>query len=141
MKDIEEFVEKLVEIRYLEDHNTYGHYPFQLWVETNAGKFEMNALLLGGDVQSVYRRVGQYVSEKAKTIFLSCDFPETLDSGHDFVMIYSVINREINLFAIPYNPVTGQTFDKIHKGEFIDLIEKQFKIATGLLIKVMTEQN
>ena len=67
-----EFIEKLVKIDQIEDSedsSNYGHYPFQLLVETEDDKIEMNALALGGDVVSCYRRAGKYVKENAKKVF------------------------------------------------------------------------
>lgn len=61
MKTAAEFVERLVTIDFIEDNNAFGHYPFQLLVETAEGNFELNALALGGDVVAVYKRVRWYI--------------------------------------------------------------------------------
>lgn len=35
MENVKEFVDKLVKIDHLDDYNCFGHFPFQLFVETS----------------------------------------------------------------------------------------------------------
>jgi len=132
MKNIQEFVEKLVEIDFIEQSNCYGHFPFQLFVEKENHEFVMCALALGGDVESCYKTVKQYKSEKANRIYLSLDFPAILDMENDFVMIFYLENEKIEAFAIPYNVQTGEKLDIVKEGEFINNILSDFKRVVGL---------
>jgi len=127
MKNVKEFVEQLVKIELIESEDCYGHYPFQLFVETNDGKFEMNSLALGGDVESCYKMAKQYLDDGAKKIFMSLDFPASLDIENDFVCIYSIVDEVFDVYAIPYNTETGHIYDEIHSGEMIDKILEDFK--------------
>lgn len=127
MKNVEDFVNQLVKIDFVEQSNSYGFYPFQMIVETKDGKLEMNALALGGDVLSCYRRVKTYVNAEAPIIFMALDFPQGGDIPHDFVAVYSIINGEASIFAIPYNPVDGETYERIVESTQLDAILEQFK--------------
>jgi len=132
MKNVTEFVDKLVDITLLEEFDCYGHYPFQLFVETSDGKLEMNALALGGDVAACYNRAAKYIHKNAKKIFLSLDFPKVLDSKNDFVAVFSVENGNINMFAIPYNPETGEKYEIIKEGKFINVCIADFENVVEL---------
>jgi len=127
MKNVKEFVDCLVKIDYVEDSNCFGHYPFQLFVETNDGKFEINALALGGDVLSCYRRVKKYFKENSKKIFMSLDFPSGGDIENDFVCIFSIVNNSFDIYAIPYNTETGEKYDEIHNSDLLSKLLTQFK--------------
>lgn len=127
METVKEFVESVVKIDLLEDYNCYGHYPFQLVVETKDGHLEMNALALGGDVASCYRRVSKYLKEGATKVFMSLDFPANDDIEKDFVCIFSVVNGNFDIYAIPYSVETGEKYEEIHKSTLLDKILVDFK--------------
>jgi len=127
METVKEFVDNLVKIEYIEDSECFGHYPFQLFVETNDGKFEINALALGGDVLSCYNRVSKYLKEKSNKIFMSLDFPAGGDIEHDFVCIFSIVDDKFDIFAVPYNPENGEIYDEIHESTLLNTILDQFK--------------
>lgn len=111
----------------MEDDNCFGHYPFQLYVESKNGGIELNALALSGDVFSCYKRVQHYIRKDAKLLFLSVDFPASGDIEHDFVCVISVINGEVSAFALPYDSHTGKRFDVIHKSDHLSGILSQFR--------------
>ncbi len=126
MKTLDEFVKTMVRIEFLEDENCYGHYPFQLFVETKDETFEMCALALGGDVLSCYRKFGEYKNDDAKRIYLSLDFPSGGDIENDFVAIFSMENDKIDLFAIPYSTKDGAKLELINKSSHLDLLKSEF---------------
>lgn len=127
MKTVEEFVELMVKIDFIEDSKCYGHYPFQLFVETKDGKFEINALALGGDVASCYRRFAEYKKNDAKRIYLSLDFPKCGDINEDYVVIFSFENGVIDLFAIPYKVEDGEVLDYIKDSTQLYNIKSDFE--------------
>ncbi len=127
MKTVEDFVEQLVKVEYVEQSECYGLYPFQLFCETKEGKLEMNSLALGGDVISCYKRVKKYLDLESPKIFLALDFPKGGDLIHDFVGVYSVMNGEPSLFAIPYNHITGETYERVYESNQLTIIFEQFK--------------
>ncbi|MDQ6481612.1 hypothetical protein [Dyadobacter sp. LHD-138] len=123
----EEFVKRLVAIDPIEDTGSYGHYPFQLYAEGADGSIELNALALGGDVLSCYRRMRKYVKDNAKEIFMSVDFPTGGDIHHDFVCVFSIVHGEASVLAIPYDSVTGERFPEIKESIQLSAILAQFK--------------
>lgn len=125
MKNLEEFIESLVKIEYIENSNCFGHYPFQMFVETNDGNFELNSLALGGDVEACYNRFAHYIINKAKRVYLSLDFPQGGDITNDFVAIFSFENGEINIIAIPYQESDGKSFEIIKESKHLDVIKSQ----------------
>jgi len=127
MKTIEEFVELMVKIDFIEDSECYGHYPFQLFVETKDNKFEISALALGGDVASCYRRFAEYKNNDAKRIYLSLDFPKDGDIDEDYVAIFSFEDGVVNLFAIPYKAEDGEVLDYITESAQLDELKSQFE--------------
>lgn len=127
MKDREEFIKTLVDIDYVESSGGYGHYPFQLFVETANGNIEMNALALGGDVLACYGRVRKYVQANAKKIFLSLDFPAGGDILNDFVAVFTIIDGQVESLAIPYNPTDGKKYAHITTSAFLTTVQKQFE--------------
>jgi len=131
MENVKEFVDQLVKIDILEDYDCYGHYPFQLFVETSDGKFEMNALALGGDVESCYKRCGEYLKNGAKKIFMSLDFPANLDIKEDFLCIFSIVDGKFEVYAIPYSTETGEKYEEIHTSELLNKILEDFKFIVN----------
>ena len=124
----EEFVRTMVKIEFLESSNCFGHYPFQLLCENKDGGMELNALALGGDVDSCYRRFVQYKKQEAKRIYLSLGFPSGGDIEHDFVAIFVFENNEINLFAIPYEIEEGKMFNRIAESSHLDRIKAELQM-------------
>jgi len=127
MNTVKEFVENFVKIEYIENSGCFGHYPFQLFVETSDEKIEINALALGGDVLSCYKRVSKYLKEKANKVFMSIDFPTGGDIKNDFVCIFSIVDNKFDIFAIPYNSENGEIYDEIHESNLLIEILNQFK--------------
>lgn len=127
MKNVKEFVDKLVKIDYIDDYNCFGHFPFQLFVETSDGKFEINALALGGNVLSCYKRFKKYLKENSKKIFMSLDFPSGGDIKNDFICIFSAVDGILDIYALPYNTENGETYEEIHTSELLSKILEQFK--------------
>jgi hypothetical protein len=130
MKTTAEFIEGFVKVEYMEDDKAFGHYPFQLYVENRDGTFDLNALLLGGDVEAVYRRVRHYIKARAKLIFLSVDFPAGGDIPHDFVCVFSLMEGAGSIIALLYDPKTGERFPEIHESSLLQDILTQFRLVT-----------
>ena len=131
MKNVDEFVKQCVKIDHLEQANCYGHYPFQLFVEIKDGSFVMNALALGGDVASCYRKVYEYKRDKAKKIFLSLDFPKGGDIQNDFIAVFSVDDKGTSVFAIPYDTESGDRMGIIKESQHLSGILKDFNISVN----------
>jgi hypothetical protein len=127
MENVKEFVDKLVKIDYLDNYNCFGHFPFQLFVVTSDGSFEINALALGGDVLSCYKRFRKYLKEDSKKIFMSLDFPSGGDIKNDFICIFSAVDGALDIYAIPYNTENGEKYEEIHTSELLSKILDQFK--------------
>jgi len=127
MKTVEEFVETLVKIEFIEDMNCFGHYPFQLFCENESGDFELGALALGGDVTSCYKVFAKHIKGDAKRIYLSLDFPKGGDIENDYVAIFTFDYGVINVFAIPYDTEDGKTFDTIKNSSQLDLMKEQLE--------------
>ena len=122
MKNLKEFVEKLVKIEFLDHCNAFGFYPFQMFVEHQDGKFTMCSLDLGGDVRAVYKAFADFYNEPAKRIYLALDFPASGDITNDFVCVIGYEKEEMTLYAIPYNVETGETFSEDRHAEILNLI-------------------
>lgn len=126
MKSVEEFVSSMVKVEFIEDSHCFGHYPFQLFAETKDGKYEINALALGGNVASCYKRFAHYKNNNANRIYLSLDFPKGGDIQNDFVAIFSFENNEIKLQAIPYQLSDGEILQGIKESQHLKSIMSQF---------------
>lgn len=124
MKNLKEFVNTTVRIEFIKDSDCFGHYPFQLFSEKEDGGYELNALALGGDVASCYRRFAHYKNENAKRIYLSIDFPATGDIKNDFVAIISFEDGVLNIHAIPYDE-NGQRLPSITDSRILDIIKEE----------------
>jgi hypothetical protein len=127
MKSVKEFVKLMVKVEFIEDSNCFGHYPFQLFAEMDDGKNEINALALGGDVKSCYKRFSHYKKNNAKRIYLSLDFPKGGDMENDFVAILSFENNETKLHAIPYQVSDGKILKAVEESEHLDNIKSQLQ--------------
>ncbi len=126
MENIKDFVKQLVKIDYAEQWGGFGHYPFQLYAETEGGQAEMNALALGGNVNACYLRFRKYLKEGAKRIYMSLDFPKGGDIENDFVCVFSYENAEHQIFAIPYETEGGKTFPQIKESSLLSKILGDF---------------
>lgn len=125
---VESFIETMVTIDFREDDGCFGHYPFQMIVETNNGEFAMCALALKG-VEEYYSVVKEYMKDNPRTLFMSMDFPRGGDIDKDFVAIFSFEDNQFKIYAIPYNIETGDR-SPIVDGEdskHLKLILTQFK--------------
>ncbi len=127
MKTVEEFVKTMVKVDFIEDSECYGHYPFQLFAETKDSKFEINALALGGDVASYYRRFAEYKNNGAKRIYLSLDFPKGGDITEDYVAVFSFENDKIELFAILYKVEDGKILETIKNSTHLDKVKSDME--------------
>ena len=127
MKNVNEFIENMVNIEFVDQSNCFGHYPFQMWTKTKDGKNEMAALAIGGDVAACYRAAAGHIKNDAKCVYLSLDFPATGDIKNDFVAVYSYEDKELKCIAIPYDPKTGNLLDRINSSETLSGLMKQFK--------------
>lgn len=127
MENINEFIEKLVKIDYMEEHGCYGHYPFQCFSKNKDGKVTMMALALGGDVEACYRKVRELVKAGAEKLFLSLDFPASGDIDEDFVCVFAVEDNKVSAKAITYNVETGEKIKTIDSSESLDNIVSQFE--------------
>jgi len=105
--DFEKFKQNFTSIEYIEGSNAFGHHPFQLVVINNNGETEINALV-GLRMEQVIRRVKEYLSAKAKDIFLTLDLPKGGDIENDFVLILHLHEGKlISTSTIEYNPNDG----------------------------------
>jgi hypothetical protein len=128
MKDLKEFVEKLVKIEFLDHCNSFGFYPFQMWIEHKDEKSTFASLDLGGEIRAVYKAFADYYKEDSKRIYLAVDFPANMDITNDFVCIIGYESQEFTLYAIPYNPETGQTFSDIRDADILDKIHSDLML-------------
>lgn len=127
MKDINEFVEKLVSIEYHDEIESYGHYPFQLFTESQNDKQEFVSMIGDGSVVNRYAIFKEKLSDNPKKVYMSLDFPAKNDIPHDHVIIFSYENGEFNRFAIPYNAENGERLPTITESEQLDAVFNQFK--------------
>jgi len=123
--DLNTFKEKLVAIDLQED-GKYGHYPFQLQAESPEGKLELCALMLGGDVESCYRKFIEYHRKGFDNIFMSIDFPAGGDIPTDFVVVLAKEDNKPSICAIPYDSATGEIFPEIGKSAQLAMIFGHF---------------
>jgi len=127
MKNVDEFIENMVHIDFLEDEECYGHYPFQMFVEKEDGTHDINALALGGDVESCYKRATEYKQNNAKKIYLSLDFGCGGDIIHDFIAIFSFENGVVSIVAISYDIKNGKKFETITNSTHLNKIKGDFE--------------
>lgn len=128
MKDLKEFVEKLVKIEFLDHCNSFGFYPFQMWIEHKDEKSTFASLDLGGDIRAVYKAFADYYKEDSKRIYLAVDFPAGGDINNDFVCVIGYEKQEITLYAIPYNTETGITYSENRHAAILNKIHDDLNL-------------
>lgn len=133
MKNLKEFEEKLVKIGFLEHCNTYGFYPFQMYVEHQNEKATVCALDLGEDVRAVYKAFADFYKEPAKRIYLAVDFPAAMDLKNDFVCIIGYENNDFTIYAIPYNVENGEQYAVIKHAEILTKILDDLGLFVGFV--------
>jgi hypothetical protein len=133
MKDVKEFIEKIVEIEWIEQSRCFGHYPFQVFAEKQDGRIDLSVLDFGGSVGRCYEIAKQYVNIRAKRMFMSLDFPQGGDIVSDFVAVFSVIDGKSSILAIPYDR-NGERSDIITESDYLDKILIEFN--NSVFIKV-----
>ena len=124
MKDLKEFVKTLVKIEFLDHCNSFGFYPFQMFVEDKEGKSTFCSLDLGGDIASVYKAFNDYFKHSPKRIYLAVDFPAADDIENDFVCIFIFQKGNIMIYAKPYNSQTGESLPDILQSNLLNNIER-----------------
>lgn len=129
--ELEEFVTNLVTVDYKEDAKAFGHFPFQMISEDSEEGLIIGALLLQ-DVREVYAAIKtQLIKKNTTKVFFSVDFPAMLDIKNDFIVVFSIENKEVKLFAIPYNTETGELYDRVYQSRVLDHILDNFNDAMG----------
>lgn len=126
MNNVNEFIKSLVKIEKLEDSDSFGHYPFQLFTVGDDGKSTMASLALGGNVERCYNIFKEYKDNGATKIFLSLDFPSGGDILNDFICVFSYDENVLTVLAIPYSTETGEQFEYITESTHLELIKTQF---------------
>lgn len=124
MKTIDEFIEKLVTIEVIRDE-MYGHYPFQIVSDNDSG-IRIGALAVN-DIRACYDAFHVEQTKGCKSVFMSVDFPGGGDIKNDFVAVFAMKDEEVSVLAIPYNPETGEIFDRITESTLLDSILKEAK--------------
>lgn len=127
MKDINEFVEQLVKIEYHEEIESFGHYPFQLFTESQDGSQEYASMLGEGSVTNRYAIFREKLIYNPKKVYMSLDFPAKNDIKSDHVIVFSYENGEFGRFAIPYNSLDGEILPTITESEQLDKVFDNFK--------------
>lgn len=122
MKNVNEFVEQLVKIEFLDHCNAFGFYPFQMYVEDQEEKATMCALDLGGDIRAVYKAFADFHKKNPKRIYLAVDFPACGDICNDFVCVIAYEKEELLIYAIPYLSENGITSSEIRNAEILNNI-------------------
>lgn len=122
MKNLTEFVDKLVKIEFLDHCNAFGFYPFKMYIDKPLEKPTICALALGGDIRAVYTAFADHFKQNPKRIYLAVDFPANMDIVNDFICVIGYENEEFTLYAIPYNSETGESFSEIRDAEILNKI-------------------
>lgn len=128
MKDLQEFIERMVKIEFIEQSNCFGHYPFQMFVENQDGSNGLMSLALGGKVKSCYIVFANAMENMAQRVYLSLDFPAGGDIQNDFVCVMAYENGKLNAFAIPYNNHDGQILERIENSLQVEKILQDFRL-------------
>lgn len=127
--DFEKFKQNFITIEFIEDSNAFGHHPFQLVVITNNGETEINALA-GLRMEQIICRVKEYLSAKAKDIFLTLDLPKGGDIENDFVLALHLHDGKlITTSTVEYDPNDGKIIKMLDNREssLINTIVKYFE--------------
>lgn len=127
MKTTQQFIDALVTIDPINDSKEYGHYPFQLLAVDAENKAELAALDLGGDVKGCYKAFRAYVAREFPYIFMSVDFPAMFDMTTDFVVIFSLVEGNLEVCALPYDSKTGKRYPIVTESKILDQIKSQFQ--------------
>ena len=130
MKNTQDFIENIVKIDEMGD-GSFGHFPFQMFVEKEDGKFEISALSLTGGVEPVYDRVKKAKELGFKKLYLSVDFPKGMDMTSDFVAVFTIEGGETSVVAIPYNTEGGEVYDQITESELLVVVLREFNQLSG----------
>lgn len=123
----EEFIESMANTSFIEEHNCFGHYPFNMISVMPDDKMIMAALALGGDVRSCYKAFKKMIDDGAKIVHMSVDFPKGLDIPTDYIGVYSFENGKSEVIALPYNVIDGKFGDRVTEGTMVDHLMTQFK--------------
>lgn len=127
----QEFAKKFVTIDFVESSGCYGHYPFQMLVEMQDNSLEVNALAVG-DVRQCYSIFASKLAKQAKSVFMALDFPASGDMVNDFVAVFAVENGIFEIFAIPYDPETGEKKEPTKTSQLLNMIKSQFVAFLGI---------
>jgi len=132
---VTEFIEKFIKIEYIENSDSMGLYPFPLLAE-NAAHEASFALLVGLGCKECFRTFADFAI-KNQTVVMALDFPQSLDSGSDFIGIFYVDkskNTGLSVFAIPYDTVTGEMTGYIYDKKVIALLQRETDAYIGGII-------
>lgn len=128
MKDVNEFIEQMVKVDYVDQSDCYGHYPFQMFVQKQDDKVSISALALGGDVKACHRLFADEMHNNSKRVYMSLDFPSAGDIENDFVCVFYYENKthELKKIAITYNS-EGVILKQITESEHLTKLLTQLK--------------
>ncbi len=140
MKDVNQFIKEFIKIEYQTEKGMYGYYPFSMLVEERNGDISICCLAVDG-VESAYLSVCKFIEKDPKQIYLALDFPAKEDIKTDFICVYSFVDRDLSLLAIPYDNKTGKRFDIIKDAKILEFIHRDFvHVAEKFLRKIIAER-
>lgn len=110
---LQEFRDTYVKVEYLEDEKAYGHKPFHLHAEDST-RPELDTEIPPMEMSMFYRPLALlHKAVPDSIIYFSVDFEAMEDMKNDFIAVFSIIDKEFSIVAIPYNPETGEVYEDV----------------------------
>lgn len=128
METLNQFID-FIQISYNENEKEFLHRPFYMVTITIKNEHEVYCMLDANSVQDVYMVFFNSLLKGLKKAYFSIDFPPAFDMKNDFVLITEYTagkNRKFNLVALPYDKKTGERYQLIKDGLFINILGRQF---------------
>lgn len=114
----------------VQDNGEWGHYPFHLYAELKSGHGVVNGMALSG-IEEVCKRISHYrQDDDVIRIFASIDFPPKEDIKYDFIGIFSIDKKYVQVQAIPYDKDTGEMFERTTKPQILRKIKQMIHETT-----------
>lgn len=102
MKDIQDFIDKMVNIEVVWDEGRYWHYPFKIFVEKEDWTIEFWIMMIEWWVSPHYKIFIEKIKENSKRVYMSIDFPAGMDMENEFVGVFQYENETVKIKLLPY---------------------------------------
>lgn len=119
----------------------YGFHPFCMISKTN-NEVSMAAIECpDSGVMGVYKIVKKFLQTEPDFLHLAIDFPKRMGLKNDYIGVFTVIDKDVQVSIIPYSIKTGERFPIIRDHMVVDFMLREFEMSVYGKTTILNQVN